>query len=90
MGGLIGGAIGRNLGEIERQRADDASMMAMFTGRRTASRGDRGNYGYIEPAALIYGMARKSIAANSPTRSSWMGSRTAPSSRPAASPMAAG
>ncbi|MGL4728645.1 MAG: glycine zipper domain-containing protein [Bosea sp. (in: a-proteobacteria)] len=56
IGGLIGGAIGRNLDDIERQRAYDAHVVAFNSGRRSSWRGEKGSYGFIEPAEPIQGV----------------------------------
>jgi surface antigen len=62
IGGILGGAIGQTLDEADRERAFYAQEDAFSSGRRTAWRGDRGAYGYVEPGPAFdsgYGYCRE-------------------------------
>ena len=49
--GVMAGAFGADLAEADRQRAFDAQTQALETGKRQSWRGDKGQFGYVEPGA---------------------------------------
>ena len=49
LGGILGGAVGAQLDEADRQAAYDAQVAALDAGERRTWRGAHGAFGYIEP-----------------------------------------
>jgi surface antigen len=50
LGGILGGAVGAQLDDADRQAAYDAQVAALDAGGRRTWRGARGAFGYIEVA----------------------------------------
>jgi surface antigen len=51
LGGILGGAVGAQLNEADRQAAYQAQIAALDAGERRTWRGADGAFGYIEPGA---------------------------------------
>jgi surface antigen len=49
LGGILGGSIGAQLDEVDRQAAYDAQTGALEAGQRQTWRGKSGAFGYVEP-----------------------------------------
>jgi len=49
LGGILGGAVGAQLDEADRQAAYDAQVAALDAGQRRTWRGAHGAFGYVEP-----------------------------------------
>jgi surface antigen len=49
LGGILGGAVGAQLDEADRQAAYDAQVAALDAGQRRTWRGEHGAFGYVEP-----------------------------------------
>jgi surface antigen len=49
LGGILGGSVGAQLDEIDRQAAYDAQTTALEAGQRQTWRGKSGAFGYVEP-----------------------------------------
>ena len=49
LGGILGGAVGAQLDEADRQAAYDAQVAALDAGERRTWRGAHGAFGYVEP-----------------------------------------
>lgn len=52
VGGLMAGALGQSLSESDREKGWAAEQAALEGSKRTTWRGDKGNYGFVEPGAL--------------------------------------
>jgi surface antigen len=50
LGGILGGPVGAQLDEADRQAAYDAQVAALEAGQRRTWRGAHGAYGFIEPS----------------------------------------
>ncbi|HEY4925493.1 MAG TPA: hypothetical protein VII20_13835 [Roseiarcus sp.] len=55
LGGILGGAVGAQLDEADRQAAYDAQVAALDAGQRRTWRGEHGAFGYVEPGAAADG-----------------------------------
>ena len=49
LGGILGGPVGAQLDEADRQAAYDAQVAALETGQKRTWRGAHGAYGFVEP-----------------------------------------
>ena len=58
LGGILGGPVGAQLDEADRQAAYDAQIAALDAGQRRAWRGEHGAYGFVEPGADMGGNCR--------------------------------
>jgi len=50
LGGILGGPVGAQLDEADRQAAYDAQVAALEAGQRRTWRGAHGAYGFVEPS----------------------------------------
>jgi surface antigen len=50
LGGILGGPVGAQLDEADRQAAYEAQVAALEAGQRRTWRGAHGAYGYVEPS----------------------------------------
>jgi surface antigen len=55
LGGILGGAVGAQLDEADRQSAYDAQVAALDAGERRTWRGAHGAFGYVEPGPGVDG-----------------------------------
>lgn len=51
IGGLMAGPLGASLSETDREKGWSAEMAALDGGKRASWRGDKGNFGFVEPGA---------------------------------------
>lgn len=51
VGGLVAGPLGQSLSESDREKGWAAEIAALEGGKRASWRGDKGNYGFVEPGA---------------------------------------
>lgn len=49
--GVLAGSFAAGLSDADRQRAYDAQILALESGKRQSWRGDHGLFGYVEPGA---------------------------------------
>lgn len=57
--GVIAGPFAAELSEADRQRAHEAEVSALESGKRQSWRGDKGLFGYVEPGTESAGIGGK-------------------------------